>query len=105
MEFLGLLALGVAAMLGVVAGDDSTWSSGRATFYGGNDASGTMGKPTENFIRRLISAVSYNSVLADLRGCRRCVRVRQHVQRRVRNEHGGAEHGAIQQWAELRRML
>jgi hypothetical protein len=68
MEFLGLLALGVAAMLGVVAGDDSTWSSGRATFYGGNDASGTMGKPTENFIRRLISAVSYNSVLADLRG-------------------------------------
>jgi hypothetical protein len=46
MELLGLLALAVAAMLGVVTGDDSTWGSGRATFYGGNDASGTMGKPT-----------------------------------------------------------
>ncbi|EMS50803.1 Expansin-A5 [Triticum urartu] len=43
MEFLGLLALAIAAVVGVVAGEDSTWSNGRATFYGGNDASGTMG--------------------------------------------------------------
>ncbi|KAF7036323.1 hypothetical protein CFC21_047029 [Triticum aestivum] len=43
MEFLGLLALAIAAVVGAVAGDDSTWSNGRATFYGGNDASGTMG--------------------------------------------------------------
>lgn len=47
MEFLGLLALAIAAVLGVVAGEDSTWSNGRATFYGGNDASGTMGKRAE----------------------------------------------------------
>lgn len=43
MELLGLLALVVAALLGAVAGDDSNWTNGRATFYGGNDASGTMG--------------------------------------------------------------
>ncbi|KAL5220931.1 hypothetical protein ABZP36_025644 [Zizania latifolia] len=43
MELLGLLAVAVAAMILEVAGADSGWSSGRATFYGGSDASGTMG--------------------------------------------------------------
>lgn len=42
MESLGLLVLAVAAVL-KLAGADSGWSSGRATFYGGGDASGTMG--------------------------------------------------------------
>ncbi|XP_062196410.1 expansin-A11-like isoform X2 [Phragmites australis] len=42
MEFLGLLVLAVAAVL-QLAGADSGWNSGRATFYGGSDASDTMG--------------------------------------------------------------
>ncbi|KAL6849967.1 hypothetical protein ACP4OV_020594 [Aristida adscensionis] len=42
MESLGLLILTIAAVL-QLAGADSGWNNGRATFYGGNDASGTMG--------------------------------------------------------------
>jgi hypothetical protein len=42
MESLGLLILALAAVL-KLAGADS-WNSGRATFYGGMDASGTMGE-------------------------------------------------------------
>ncbi|CAO2198305.1 unnamed protein product [Urochloa humidicola] len=42
MESLGLLVLTLAAVL-KLTGADSSWNSGRATFYGGTDASGTMG--------------------------------------------------------------
>lgn len=33
------------------------------------------------------------------------MRVRQPLQQRIRHEHGGAEHGALRQWAKLRRLL
>jgi hypothetical protein len=46
MESLGLLVLAIAAVL-KLAGADSGWNGGRATFYGGNDASGTMGEQTD----------------------------------------------------------
>jgi len=45
MEFLGLLLVALLAMFEAVQGAGGGWSSAHATFYGGGDASGTMGKP------------------------------------------------------------
>lgn len=44
MEFLGLALLALLAMFRAADGTGGAWSSAHATFYGGGDASGTMGK-------------------------------------------------------------
>ncbi|KAK7330346.1 hypothetical protein VNO77_24537 [Canavalia gladiata] len=43
MAFLGLLFLGVLSVESRVYGDTDAWTNAHATFYGGGDASGTMG--------------------------------------------------------------
>lgn len=45
MEFFALSLVSLLTMFGAVHGYDSGWSDAHATFYGGGDASGTMGKP------------------------------------------------------------
>jgi hypothetical protein len=47
MDFLGYTIVGLVAlltMLKTVKGYGSGWTNAHATFYGGSDASGTMGK-------------------------------------------------------------
>ena len=44
MGFLGFCLLFSLAMLRSVHGFGGEWSSAHATFYGGGDAAGTMGK-------------------------------------------------------------
>lgn len=43
MDFLGISLLALLTMLRSVHGSGGGWSSAHATFYGGGDASGTMG--------------------------------------------------------------
>lgn len=43
MDFLGFFLLSSLAMLKIVQGFTGEWSDAHATFYGGGDASGTMG--------------------------------------------------------------
>ncbi|RWW50548.1 hypothetical protein BHE74_00043167 [Ensete ventricosum] len=44
MEFLGLSLFALLIMFGAAHGYTGGWSGGHATFYGGGDASGTMGR-------------------------------------------------------------
>ncbi|CAI0431403.1 unnamed protein product [Linum tenue] len=72
-----ILVLLMIAVTGAFA-DYGGWVGGHATFYGGGDASGTMG---------------------------RCLWVRQLIQPRVRHQHCSPQHCVVQQRAELRGML
>lgn len=44
MDFLGIFLVASLSMLRTIHGYAGGWSSARATFYGGGDASGTMGE-------------------------------------------------------------
>lgn len=43
MSLLGFVLVGFAVMVCSVHGYDAGWVNAHATFYGGSDASGTMG--------------------------------------------------------------
>lgn len=43
MAFAGVFLVGFLAMVSAVHGDGGGWINAHATFYGGSDASGTMG--------------------------------------------------------------
>lgn len=45
---LSFVFLFLCCSVGGASADGGGWQSGHATFYGGADASGTMGKPDEN---------------------------------------------------------
>lgn len=49
-----LLAVGVLSMLSMVQGNNGGWIDAHATFYGGGDASGTMGKKLKTKTRLYI---------------------------------------------------
>jgi hypothetical protein len=48
MDFLGYAIVALLTMLKTVKGYGSGWTNAHATFYGGSDASGTMGKLVMN---------------------------------------------------------
>lgn len=109
MALLELFFVGFLAMASGANAYGGGWSNAHATFYGGSDASGTMGMLPKNWKNQFHFSVSacvlvwVNSKFWKLNRWR--VRVRESLQPGLRYKHRSSEYRFIQQRSQLRLLL